>query len=99
PSVMQVSVLLYVLSKYSLTYQLWQYQCYWYAHTIWEALKRLFMGAGRPPRLGGALSVGGRIFQRQRVLRRYVCSIAWSGRCLRMWWRRGGRGRRRRSTR
>ncbi|KAG2743917.1 hypothetical protein P692DRAFT_201869715 [Suillus brevipes Sb2] len=33
-----------VLSKHSPTYRLWQYQCYWYAHTVWEALKRLFDG-------------------------------------------------------
>ncbi|KIK36944.1 hypothetical protein CY34DRAFT_16036 [Suillus luteus UH-Slu-Lm8-n1] len=44
PSAMQVSVLLCGLSKHSPTYQLWQYQCYWYAHTVWEALKRLFDG-------------------------------------------------------
>lgn len=44
PSAMQVSVLLCVLSKHSPTYRLWQYQCYWYAHTVWEALQRLFDG-------------------------------------------------------
>jgi hypothetical protein len=31
-----------VLRKHSPTYHLWQYQCYWYAHTVWEALKTLF---------------------------------------------------------
>lgn len=44
PSAMQVSVLLCVLSKHSPTYHLWQYQCYWYAYTVWEALKKLFPG-------------------------------------------------------
>ncbi|KAG2138582.1 uncharacterized protein EDB93DRAFT_1164817 [Suillus bovinus] len=42
PSAMQVSVLLCVLRKHSPNYHLWQYQCYWYAYTVWEALKRLF---------------------------------------------------------
>ncbi|KAG1742033.1 hypothetical protein EDB19DRAFT_1703698 [Suillus lakei] len=42
PSAIQVSVLLCVLSKHSPTYHLWQYQCYWYTHTVWEALKKLF---------------------------------------------------------
>ncbi|KAG1788346.1 uncharacterized protein HD556DRAFT_1404066 [Suillus plorans] len=44
PSAMQVSVLLCVLRKHSPTYHLWQYQCYWYAYTVWEALKTLFPG-------------------------------------------------------
>ncbi|KAG1762988.1 hypothetical protein EV702DRAFT_1052015 [Suillus placidus] len=43
PSAIQVSVLLTALSKHSPTYNLYQYQCYWYAHTVWEALKRLFL--------------------------------------------------------
>ncbi|KAG1785314.1 uncharacterized protein HD556DRAFT_1314347 [Suillus plorans] len=42
PSAIQVSVLLSALSKHSPSYHLYQYQCYWYAHTVWEALKRLF---------------------------------------------------------
>ncbi|KAG2095094.1 uncharacterized protein F5147DRAFT_718740 [Suillus discolor] len=42
PSAIQVSVLLSALSKHSPSYDLYQYQCYWYAHTVWEALKRLF---------------------------------------------------------
>ncbi|KAG1871554.1 hypothetical protein F4604DRAFT_1770311 [Suillus subluteus] len=42
PSAIQVSVLLCALSNHSPTYNLYQYQCYWYAHTVWEALKRLF---------------------------------------------------------
>lgn len=41
---MQVSVLLCVLRKHSPTYHLWQYQCYWYAYTVCEALKRIFPG-------------------------------------------------------
>ncbi|KAG2138019.1 hypothetical protein DEU56DRAFT_912644 [Suillus clintonianus] len=44
PSAMQVSVLLCVLRKHSPTYHLWQYQCYWFAYTVWEALKSLFPG-------------------------------------------------------
>ncbi|KAG1781753.1 hypothetical protein EV702DRAFT_1073179 [Suillus placidus] len=44
PSAMQVSVLLCVLRKHSPTYHLWQYQCYWYAYTVLEALKTLFPG-------------------------------------------------------
>ncbi|KAG1789341.1 hypothetical protein EV424DRAFT_1462361 [Suillus variegatus] len=42
PSAIQVSVLLSALSKHSPSYHLYQYQCYWYAHTVCEALKRLF---------------------------------------------------------
>ncbi|KAG1785450.1 uncharacterized protein HD556DRAFT_1458469 [Suillus plorans] len=42
PSAMQVSILLCVLSKHSPMYELLQYQCYWYAYTVWEALKKLF---------------------------------------------------------
>ncbi|KAG1889664.1 uncharacterized protein F5891DRAFT_1282815 [Suillus fuscotomentosus] len=42
PSAIQVSVLLSALSKQSPSYHLYQYQCHWYAHTVWEALKRLF---------------------------------------------------------
>ncbi|KAG2741780.1 hypothetical protein P692DRAFT_20786426, partial [Suillus brevipes Sb2] len=44
PLAMQVSVLLCVLRKHSPTYHLWQYQCYWYAYTVCEALKRIFPG-------------------------------------------------------
>ncbi|KIK31494.1 hypothetical protein CY34DRAFT_103205, partial [Suillus luteus UH-Slu-Lm8-n1] len=53
PSAMQVSVLLCVLSKHSPTYRLWQYQCYWYAHTVWEALKRLFDGCQETTLING----------------------------------------------
>ncbi|KIK36922.1 hypothetical protein CY34DRAFT_93577 [Suillus luteus UH-Slu-Lm8-n1] len=51
PLAMQVSVLLCVLSKHSPTYQLWQYQCYWYGmHTLFGRPSRGFlMGARRPP--------------------------------------------------
>ncbi|KAG2057363.1 hypothetical protein BDR06DRAFT_1005367 [Suillus hirtellus] len=44
PSAIQVSVLLSALSKqYPSNHQYqYQYQCHWYAHTAWEALKRLF---------------------------------------------------------
>ncbi|KAG2119290.1 hypothetical protein DEU56DRAFT_837042 [Suillus clintonianus] len=42
PSAIQLSVLLSALSKHSPLYTVYQYQCYWYAHTVWEALKKLF---------------------------------------------------------
>ncbi|KAG2063207.1 hypothetical protein BDR04DRAFT_1111755 [Suillus decipiens] len=42
PSALQLSVLLSVINKHLPVYDLYQYQCYWYAHTVWEALKRLF---------------------------------------------------------
>ncbi|KAG2059335.1 hypothetical protein BDR06DRAFT_1017787 [Suillus hirtellus] len=38
----QLSVLLSILNRHSPEYNLYQYQCYWYTHTVWEALKRLF---------------------------------------------------------
>ncbi|KAG1761142.1 hypothetical protein EDD22DRAFT_780235 [Suillus occidentalis] len=60
PSAMQVSVLLCVLSKHSPTYQLWQYQCYWYAHTVWEALKRLFDGCQETTLIDGRSQFWGR---------------------------------------
>lgn len=46
---MQVSILLCVLSKHSPMYELLQYQCYWYAYTVWEALKKLFPGCLETP--------------------------------------------------
>ncbi|KAG1722997.1 hypothetical protein EDD22DRAFT_1054541 [Suillus occidentalis] len=49
PSAMQVSILLCVLSKHSPMYELLQYQCYWYAYTVWEALKKLFPGCLEMP--------------------------------------------------
>lgn len=42
PSAIQVSVLLSTLSTHFPLYHVYQYQCYWYAHTVWEALKKLF---------------------------------------------------------
>ncbi|KAG1776692.1 hypothetical protein EV702DRAFT_1108603 [Suillus placidus] len=42
PSAIQVSVLLSTLSEHFPLYHVRQYQCYWYAHTVWEALKKLF---------------------------------------------------------
>ena len=41
---MQLSVMLCALREHSPTYHLWQYQRYWYAYAVWEALKRLFPG-------------------------------------------------------
>ncbi|KAG2115623.1 hypothetical protein DEU56DRAFT_895932 [Suillus clintonianus] len=42
PSAIQVTMLLSALNKHSPLYDLYQHQCYWYAHTVWEALKKLF---------------------------------------------------------
>ncbi|KAG1889665.1 uncharacterized protein F5891DRAFT_138778 [Suillus fuscotomentosus] len=53
PSAIQVSVLLSALSKHSPSYHLYQYQCYWYAHTAWEALKRLFPDCHEITKSGG----------------------------------------------
>ncbi|KAG2057364.1 hypothetical protein BDR06DRAFT_969540 [Suillus hirtellus] len=53
PSAIQVSVLLSALSKHSPSYHLYQYQCYWYAHTTWEALKRLFPDCHEITKSGG----------------------------------------------
>ncbi|KAG1808862.1 uncharacterized protein BJ212DRAFT_1484718 [Suillus subaureus] len=53
PSAIQVSVLLSALSKHSPTYNLYQYQCYWYAHTVWESLKRLFPDCHETTQSGG----------------------------------------------
>jgi hypothetical protein len=53
PSAMQVSVLLCALSKRPSTYGLYQYQCHWYAQTVWEALKRLFPDCHETTKSGG----------------------------------------------
>jgi hypothetical protein len=50
---MQVSVLLCALSKRPSTYDLYQYQCHWYAQTVWEALKRLFPDCHETTKSGG----------------------------------------------
>ncbi|KAG1800640.1 uncharacterized protein BJ212DRAFT_1487922 [Suillus subaureus] len=42
PSAIHVSILLSAVSEHAPIYDLYQYQCYWYAHTVWEALKQLF---------------------------------------------------------
>ncbi|KIK32361.1 hypothetical protein CY34DRAFT_814339 [Suillus luteus UH-Slu-Lm8-n1] len=44
PSATQISVLLFVISQHAPNYHLYQFQCYWFASTIWEAIKRLFPG-------------------------------------------------------
>ncbi|KAG2063094.1 hypothetical protein BDR04DRAFT_1199581 [Suillus decipiens] len=41
PSAHQLSVLLSVIHQHSRAYKVRQYQCYWYAHTVWEVLKRI----------------------------------------------------------
>ncbi|KAG2156232.1 hypothetical protein DEU56DRAFT_897264 [Suillus clintonianus] len=59
PSAIQVSALLSALSKHSPLYDLYQYQCYWYAHTVWEALKKLFPGCKETTRCQGRSSYHG----------------------------------------
>ncbi|KAG2136953.1 uncharacterized protein EDB93DRAFT_1091433 [Suillus bovinus] len=44
PSAAQISVLLSVISTHAPNYHLYQFQCYWFASTIWEAIKHLFPG-------------------------------------------------------
>ncbi|KAG2123309.1 hypothetical protein BD769DRAFT_915502 [Suillus cothurnatus] len=44
PSATQISVLLSVISQHAPDYQLCKFQCYWFANTIWETIKRLFPG-------------------------------------------------------
>ncbi|KAG2059340.1 hypothetical protein BDR06DRAFT_1003465 [Suillus hirtellus] len=44
PSATQISVLLSVRSTHSPNYHLYQFQCYWFASAIWEAIKQLFPG-------------------------------------------------------
>ncbi|KAG1776685.1 hypothetical protein EV702DRAFT_1228398 [Suillus placidus] len=44
PSAIQVSALLTTVSKFFPDYHLYHRQCYWYAHTVFEALKKLFNG-------------------------------------------------------
>jgi len=53
PLAIQVSVLLCVISAHSSMYNLYQYQCYWYAHTVCEALKRLFPDCHETTENGG----------------------------------------------
>lgn len=42
PSVIQVSTLMLVASIHQPNYNLYEYNCYWYADTIFEACKNLF---------------------------------------------------------
>jgi len=44
PSVLQLSVALSVVSHHAPTYNVYAYQCYWYAHTASELLRLLFQG-------------------------------------------------------
>ncbi|KAG2341904.1 hypothetical protein BDR05DRAFT_433766 [Suillus weaverae] len=53
PSARQVSVLLSIINKHSPVYHLYRYQCYWYAHTFWEAFKRLFPNCFAEKRVQG----------------------------------------------
>lgn len=41
PSATQISVLLAVISQHAPNYNVYQFQCYWFARTIWEATKQL----------------------------------------------------------
>ncbi|KAG2134948.1 hypothetical protein BD769DRAFT_1664881 [Suillus cothurnatus] len=45
PSATQISVLLFVISRHAPDYHLYRFQCYWFASTIWETIKRLFPGS------------------------------------------------------
>ncbi|KAG2064124.1 hypothetical protein BDR04DRAFT_1110556, partial [Suillus decipiens] len=42
PSAEQLSMLLCVMHRHSPAYDLYEHQCYWYAHTIWKVLKKTF---------------------------------------------------------
>ncbi|KAF8430627.1 hypothetical protein L210DRAFT_3561853 [Boletus edulis BED1] len=44
PSALQISTLLFVVTNYRQNYNLYEYNCYWYAGTIFEACKDLFPG-------------------------------------------------------
>ncbi|KAG1763529.1 hypothetical protein EDD22DRAFT_886701 [Suillus occidentalis] len=42
PSAAQISILLSVVNEQAPNYHLYQNQCYWFAFTVWETLKKLF---------------------------------------------------------
>ncbi|KAF8125956.1 hypothetical protein EV363DRAFT_1072853, partial [Boletus edulis] len=44
PSAIQLSTLLFVVTKHQPNYNLYEYNCYWFADTIFEACKELFSG-------------------------------------------------------
>jgi hypothetical protein len=44
PSATQISVLLSIINMHAPDYHLYQFQCYWFASTVWEAIKQLFPG-------------------------------------------------------
>ncbi|KIM81638.1 hypothetical protein PILCRDRAFT_498291 [Piloderma croceum F 1598] len=44
-SLAQLAVLLQAVYQHSVHYQLLTYQCYWYAYTVWEILRKEFGGA------------------------------------------------------
>ncbi|KAG6382121.1 hypothetical protein JVT61DRAFT_764 [Boletus reticuloceps] len=44
PSALQISTLLFVVTSYRQNYNLYEYNCYWYAGTVFEACKDLFPG-------------------------------------------------------
>jgi hypothetical protein len=43
-SLAQLAVLLQAVYRHSVHYQLLTYQCYWYAYTVWEILRKEFRG-------------------------------------------------------
>jgi len=43
-SLAQLAVLLKAVNQHSVDYDLWTYQCYWYAYTIWEVLRTQYGG-------------------------------------------------------
>jgi len=43
-SLAQLAVLLKAVNQHSVDYDLWTYQCYWYAYTVWEVLRTQYGG-------------------------------------------------------
>ena len=44
-SLAQLAILLKTINNHSIHYDLWAYQCYWYAYTAWEILRTQFGGS------------------------------------------------------
>ncbi|KAG1811071.1 hypothetical protein EV424DRAFT_1542615 [Suillus variegatus] len=53
PSATQIAVLLSVVSQNAPRYHLYKTQCYWFAETVWEAVKHLFSGGVEGPWVSG----------------------------------------------
>ncbi|KAG2063208.1 hypothetical protein BDR04DRAFT_578815 [Suillus decipiens] len=52
-------MLLSVMNQHSQAYDLYQHQCYWYAHTIWKVLKKAFPDAFETDEAAGRSSYCG----------------------------------------